>query len=102
MFQILLRRDLAPYFSQPKSDFFAMRKALTREMSMTLTSVEKDRTWYHKAQLDSLNRTIFQIDQQLHILRDSRSLYDERRRQVKAEIKEILTSNRKYLPSLHG
>jgi len=69
---------------------------------MTLSTLEKDRTWYHKAQLDSLNRTIFQLDQEIHILRESRRLYDERRNHVKAEIKEILTSNRKYLPSLHG
>jgi len=69
---------------------------------MALSTLEKDRTWYHKAQLDSLNRTIFQIDQELHVLRENRRLYDERRRQVKAEIKDILTSNTKYFPSLHG
>ncbi|MBA7608737.1 hypothetical protein ES703_15919 [subsurface metagenome] len=69
---------------------------------MTLSSLEKDRTWYHKAQLDGLNSAIVQIDRQIHALRESRRLYDEQRGQVKAEINEILTSNRKYLPSLHG
>ena len=69
---------------------------------MTLSTLGKNKIWYHKAQLHSLNRTIFQIDQELHILRENRSLYDERRKQVKAEIKDILTSNTKYLPSLQG